>query len=184
MSRVATDLWLEGGSGLIGLGGALRANGVYAGIDRATEPEWAANEFACGGPLTIDALKRAYDACATGLNSEPDGIWTTYEIFEQFRSEFAAMHLDGASQNGDITTGWEVFFRGMPVYWTPKCPLGEMYFLNSDHLSLAVLKPDRYGFTGFERAPNRLVQEPHLTLHCQLITDRPASMAKITGITA
>jgi hypothetical protein len=154
-------LYAGDGSGrtLVGLTAALANTGIYAGIDRATRPEWQGNVIANGGtprPLEkrhLDDLESAiYDACGI----PPDVIVCSTATAKAYESLFEPISRVIIDQNAgaDLSpvrsaigspiipanagfTG--LSYRGLPVYRDRDCPAGNLFMLNREYLELRTL---------------------------------------------
>lgn len=129
-------------AGIIG-SGAVAATGVYAGINRATFAEWAGNNVAGVGALTLAALQNMERSIFVRSSRKPRAIITTAEIADKYEGLFASsihMYPRGSSEStvetGLVLPGDDGFtgmnFRGIPIYRDPECPAGSLLFFNDE----------------------------------------------------
>ena len=133
--------------GLLDAAGGLSATGVYAGIDRAVDAQWASNEVPVGGPLTFAAMRdmRTQIYSASGL--KPDLIVCSPDVHEAYGNLFQGerRYLDNVRLRGGeirLDGGYGILeFDGIPVVEDVDCPAGTMIFLNTSVVHLSQL-PD------------------------------------------
>lgn len=130
--------------------GALLDTGTYAGINRVTRPQWAANVDDNGGvgrALTFDLMRDMRTQIYTASGLKPDLIVTTPALHGKFGSLFGQnrryvqdIYLRG--QKITLSGGYgALFFDDIPVVEDVDCPVGEMLFLNTRLMDIRQL-PD------------------------------------------
>lgn len=153
--KLAIDLYTGDGTsgamiGLYATAGALRATGVYAGIDRAVRTQWAATELLNGGvprALTLDLMRDMRQRVYTASGKKPDliicepALHTKYgKLLGQQRRYVQEVTLRG--QRIVLDGGYYMLeFDGVPVLEDVDSPAGKMAFLTSRFLRLQQL-PD------------------------------------------
>ena len=162
VSQVNSELWLGTGAtsriaGFTG-GGALSATGTYAGLNRATYPDFAGNLAANGGiarTLTkglLDAMDasifRASGQTARCIVTTPESA-TKYEaLFDQVgRVQVDRGDISAISKTPNVGAPWipsnsgytGMSYKGIPVFRDRNVPAGTMAFINPDHVKLRVL---------------------------------------------
>lgn len=153
--KIAIDIYEGDGTGgeMIGLyatAGALRATGVYAGIDRAVRTQWAATEMLNGAvprALTLDLMREMRQRIYVASGKKPDliicepALHTKYgKLLGQQRRYVQEVTLRG--QKIVLDGGYYMLeFDGVPVLEDVDSPAGKMAFLNSRFLKLQQL-PD------------------------------------------
>jgi len=134
--------------GLTATAGPLATTGVYAGIDKAVQTQWAANEVdAVGAGLSFALMRQTrrviYDACG----EKPDLVICDATQHEAYGSLFGTdrRYLDEIRMRGEtvrLDGGYQVLeFDGIPVVEDKDCPANTMLFLNTRYLYLSQL-PD------------------------------------------
>lgn len=136
--------------GLFGASGPLDTTGTYAGISRATYPQWASNELANGGvprALTFDLMREAVEQIYTASGENVDMIVTTPALWTKFgklfngeRRQMTDVYMRG---NKIVLSGGfsALEFDGVPVMRDVDMPAGKMAFLTSRHLKVCQM-PD------------------------------------------
>lgn len=128
--------------------GGLLATGTYAGIDRATYTEWAANVDAGSSVnrgLTVDLMRDMMKTIYTACGEFPDVIvtdpiqWNKYgKLLGQFRQLKQEVTMRG--QKIVLDGGFRALdFDGIPVIQDVNHPAGKMSFLNTRHVYIAQL---------------------------------------------
>jgi len=154
----------SGSSNIVGMDTAFSASGTYAGISKATYPEWAGNVSANSGTpraLTktlMDTLdKNVYKA--SGMSC--DALLTTPEVVVKYESLFdsTVRHI---VENGEISaqsrgmsgkivrdrSGFSGYsYKGKPIFRDKDATAGHMYFLSLDYISFVTLPPSGLGQT-------------------------------------
>lgn len=150
--KIAVDTYTGTGAtdninGLLTASGAapaIGATGIYAGINRATFPQWAASIQANGGvtrPLTLSLMRDLRRDIYTASGMKPDLIVTDPIQHEAYgnllgdkRRYIQDVLLRG--QSIKLDGGYQVLeFDGVPVIEDVNHPAGQMTFLNSTHVS-------------------------------------------------
>lgn len=125
--------------GVFGLDQVVDAT-AYAGIVKATYPEWSGALLANGG--TARALSRGLfdglDVAFSRAGVDYDTIVTTPEVIKKYGQLFAADRaMTVAGPNGVADIGFSGYlYNGKPLLMDPQCPTGAMYFFNSSNVQL------------------------------------------------
>ena len=128
-----------GSHGIFGLDQVVDAT-AYAGIVKATYPEWVGALSANGG--TARALSRglfdSLDVAFSRSGVDYDTIITTPEVIKKYGQLFAADRaMTVAGPNGVADIGFSgYFYNGKPLLMDPQCPAGSMYFFNSANVQV------------------------------------------------
>lgn len=152
---IAIDLYTGSGAtnfihGLLATAGPLSATGIYAGINRASFPQWASNVFGNGGvPRALDRnlMRRVRRLVYIASGMKPDLIMCSPVIHEIYGNTFQAerRYLQEVRLRGQtivLDGGWAALeFDGIPVIEDVDCPDGEMLFLSTSMLAIKQL-PD------------------------------------------
>ena len=181
---------------------------TYGGLSRTTYTNWRGTLTAQSGSLSLANLAADFDAAQIG-NETPDLIITTPAVFtiyealltptvsHQFSMNDFRMTGDGMARVGGTLAANQGFraltFRGVPVVADEKCTSGNIYTLNTRHLTWwNIPQPagfDRtenrgFGWTGFKEPINQDAVAGHLLGYLQLTTDGPRFHARRTGVTS
>lgn len=181
---------------------------TYGGLSRATYTNWRATRTAQSGSLSIANLAADFDAAQVG-NETPDLIVTTPSVFtiyealltptvsHQFSMNDFRMTGEGMAKVGGTIAANQGFraltFRGTPVVADEKCTAGNIYTLNTRHLTWwTIPQPTEFGrtenrgfgWTGWKEPVNQDAIAGQLLAYCQLTTDSPRLHARRTGVTS
>lgn len=155
---VAVDVYAGAGglNQIAGLGLGVDSTGVYAGIDRAVDTQWAASEIdntVSTNPLVTDmrALRTAiYKASALPV----DLIVCDPDTFEKYANSFTdRRYVDEVQLRGQrirLDGGFSMLeFDGIPLVQDIRCQANTMYMLNTNHVTLHQLSdPNDMGNQG------------------------------------
>lgn len=110
---------------------------VYAGIDPATVPEWAAYVDNVGGVLTEDIIVEVMSEVAMTGATVPNLVITTPEILRSIAAALRAdrqlvnpVTLKGGFKGVEIQTPW----GDVTLTSDRDCPAGNVFFLNTEEL--------------------------------------------------
>lgn len=176
---------------------------VYGGISRNTYSNWRSTVTAQSGNLSLANLAADFDAAQVG-NEAPTIIITTPAVFtiyealltptvsHQFSMNDFRLTEDGIVRVGGTLAANQGFralsFRGIPVVADEKCPAGNIFTLNENHLSFYTIpQVERevkfgFGWTGWKEPVNQDAVSGQLLWYGQLITDGPRYHARRTGV--
>lgn len=185
--NIETDLFVaQTGNKLLSFVDCIdNATSDYGGIVRTTDTWFKANvETGCGA-LTYLKMESMYNTCAEIPKAPPTLIITTKLLFESYWK----LHLDKVgwlNQNANLETAVVPFGKAKLTY-SSKCPLGKMYFINTDHLFLTPHPQDNFVFSGWEdvtAATGQRRLDGRVFWTGNLISDMPVSCGVLTGLTA
>lgn len=136
----------SGNPQLVGLlGGALETTGLYAGISRAAQSEWAGNVLSNGGvprPLTLDLMYQMDQQIFTASMETATHIITSPGVYRKYAGLFESVRRiegDGRSAMTFGSGAAELFWKGVPVLRDPSMPSGTLIFFNARHVSAKYL---------------------------------------------
>lgn len=136
-----------GGLATDGLGNIIAENptiGTVGGFDRSTET-WFRNQFKdmAGDTVSVVLLKRMetmWNDCGIfgqGIQRFPDLIICAQDVYEAHNEEAREIQqivvAGSGKQIADLGFG-EQNFKGAPITFSPECPAGSMYFINTEAL--------------------------------------------------
>jgi len=187
---------------------------TYAALARATYTTWVSNIDSSSNAITRAELAASYDAAQIGSDQPTLGvttpaIWTTIEGLAMgtvsfnnpimgMSKEYGTMTRAGVQKGQTGELGFtSLFFRGRPIVSDEKCTSGRFYWLNENHIGLAmwpypteifpgyVTKPEYNGFcwTGLKVPTNQDAAVGQLLLYTQLVTDACRTHSYMTNKT-
>lgn len=178
---------------------------TYQGQSRNTYTNLRSTLNAQAGALTFANLATDVDAAQVG-NDSPTLIVTTpavFSIIERLVTPTLQVNYGPAQSVGSPTGGNQgiglalganrLWWRGIPIIADEKCPAGNIFTLNENHLTLYTLdytsdmvesSREGFGFTGFKKSQNQNAIVGHLLFAGQLVGDSPRTMARRTGVTS
>ena len=148
---ISQDMWTGAGTanllhGILAVAGGVSATGVYAGIDRAVDAQWASNEIdAATGALSFTLMRSMRSDIYTASGLKPDLIICSPDVHEKYGNLFQGerRYLDNVRLRGGeikLDGGYGVLeFDGIPVVEDPDCPANTMVFLNTRHVHISQL---------------------------------------------
>lgn len=167
--------------------------GVVGGINRATFSWWRNQMATMSGKSMASYLQtymlNMYNTCGLIVNGErrfPDLIVTTQTVHESWESQLVELLRIPISDKKLADMGFgELMYKGAPMIWSPQCPTGYMYFLNTTTLSLvkdtiAFMKLGKWMDLPEQAAEDRVA---HMMSVCNLTCDCPAKNGVIHTIT-
>ena len=157
------------------------------------------------GAIGFANLATDTDAAQIG-NDSPDLIVTTpavFSIIERLVTPTLMVNYNGA-RGGAVPAGANqgtslafgataLSWRGIPIVADEKCPAGNIFTLNTNHLFLYTLdytndviesSKEGFAFTGFKKGQNQNAIVGHLLFAGQLVGDSPRTMARRTAVTS
>lgn len=153
--KLAIDIYTGDGTGgaILGLyatAGAMRATGVYAGIDRAVRTQWAATEMLNGGvarALTTDLMREMRQRIYTASGKKPDLIVCEPALHTKYgkllgQQRRYVQEVTVRQQRIVLDGGYYMLeFDGVPVLEDVDSPAGKMGFINTRWIRMQQL-PD------------------------------------------
>jgi hypothetical protein len=134
--------------GLTAVAGPLDTTGVYAGIDKGVQTQWASNETdAAAAALSFSLMRGIRTKIYNASGEKPDLIVCDATQHEAYGSLFGSerRYIDEIRMRGEtirLDGGYQVLeFDGIPVVEDKDCPANQMLFLNTRYLYLSQL-PD------------------------------------------
>lgn len=134
------------GPTIVGILEALKATGTYAGISKATYPEWAGNVLGNGGtaqPLTLDLLSRAEQLGFVASGQSPELLMTTPTLLSRYESLFTPYQRTINDGGGPTRTfhgsAERLAWRGLDVIRDKDMAAGRLVMVRPSGLELRVL---------------------------------------------
>ena len=193
--NLATDAYSDGtasGSkqttGLAAMVDQTPATTTYGDINPANNSAWRNNATLSVGNGAVNLLpnlRSIYNDCTeiSGVDGEPDGIFTTQSIAETLESlVIPAIRYTGGGTS-DLSS--KPTFRGASINWEAKCTSGMLYVLNSNHFFHFVHRDANLKMNpeGFQRPINQDTLVAQLLYQGNFGTNLRAALGKLTGIT-
>jgi hypothetical protein len=211
---LATSLFSDGSGTsskqLDGLRTAVVSSGTYAGLAPGTYTTWVSDLDSSSNAITLAEIGASFDAASYNGNHPTVGI-TTKAIMATIEGLIAGTYTynnpvpgvsrevgtqtkDGMKKGNTGEAGYTAYyFRGAPMMYDEKCPSGYFYWLNEDHMGLAmwpypdfpgyVTKPNYNGFcfTGLKVPKNQDASVGQFLFYTQLVTDSRRLHSYMTG---
>lgn len=155
-TKINKDIWLGPGTagpqrihGLTAVAGPLDDTGVYAGVDRAVEAQWASNVFDNGGvlrPYEIRLLEEAIDGTYVASGMTPSAVITTPEIWRRHKQLTKQDALERQVQVGGeqyiLDPGVQaLLIDGIPIFKDKDCPADTIVGLTMSCIGIERLDP-------------------------------------------
>lgn len=178
---------------------------TYQNQSRTTYSNLRSTLNAQSGAIGFANLATDTDAAQIG-NDSPTLIVTTpavFSILERLVTPTLQVNYGAAPATGAATGGMNgiglsfganrIWWRGVPIIADEKCPSGNIFTLNENHLFLYTLdytndviesSKEGFAFTGFKKSQNQNAIVGHLLFAGQLVGDSPRTMARRTGVTS
>jgi hypothetical protein len=142
---IYTGTGLAAAGGVVGLGAAAAASGVYAGIDPATYTNWVSFVSTNGSNRALTA-QLLYDM-EVGLMRKGGNftaIYTTPEIAAKYKLLFAAnVSINNILPAGQADIGYTgLTYAGRPIIQDIYCPNNKLFFVNEPDLTLYTFGQD------------------------------------------
>ena len=178
---------------------------TYQNLSRNTYTNLRSTLTAQSGALGFSNLATDTDAAQRGSDAPTDIITTpaVFSIIERLVTPTLNVNYNGpvqrntaAGMNQGVAVNWGVTslsWRGIPIWADEKCTSGNIFTLNTRHLSLYQLDyssetveaaKEGFAFTGFKKSQNQNAVVGHLLWAGQLVGDSPRTMARRTGVTS
>jgi len=171
--------------------GAGDAYGGITGGPNGDAHEWLSSSGSLGranGPdattttLTLSVLDTHYNSVKLD-NDHPDILVTTDSIWSGIMTTFIAPNMRYTdAKMADL--GFENFkYRKAYAYGDDKCPAGNLFLLNSEHLYFAIFPGMNFKFIPWDKAVNSDVHIAHIRWYGQLICDERRKQGWMSAIT-
>lgn len=176
------------------------AAATYAGLLRATYTTWVSDEESTSAAISNTYLATQFDYAQIGQDAPTIGvttpaIWSTIEGLAMgtismnqptpgLGRQYGTVTKEGVRQGQGAELGYTaLFFRGRPIVADEKCTAGYFYWLNENHIGLAIwpypdfpgysAKPSYNGFcwTGLKVPSNQDASVGQFLFYGQLVTD-------------
>lgn len=133
--------------------GPLDATGVYAGVDRAVDTQWASNEEGTAGAFTVADVESMLDTIYVASGEVPDLVTTTPALWRKAANTLRAAGGVGYEAlehtielRGDLIKlqggAHVLFIDGVPIIKDKDVPSGVVNFYNTRHVLVKWMPPN------------------------------------------
>lgn len=159
--------------------------GNFGDIDRSTYTWWGATETASGSMATqgLEDIRTAYYTTGRSLTDPVNLMVTTQTLYEAYQARLTPVERIVSAKTGDLEFE-HLAFAGKPVFFSENLASGLWLGLNTKYLRLRINKNMKFKNQPFVREPGGIKKSSVVELMCQLTCTRPASLFKLTGMTA
>ena len=166
--------------------------GSYGGVTRSTNAylQNRATDFTgkTTGNDLIDSMRTEYNQNSiykgNGRRS-PDFILTTREIYQDYERICENLRIIQTNKSERATLGFgELAFKGAELFWSPECPSGNMYFLNSDTWEMPYDPQTWMEMTEWKSSVDNLERAAQILCRMQLLCTNLRKNSVIHSITA
>jgi len=159
--------------------------GNLGDIDRTANSWWGAYEFASGSMSTqgLEDIRTAFLTTSRGLTDPVNANITTLTLYSAYSNRLTPFERLARGDKGDLEFD-HLTFHGKPVFYSDSLASGLWLGINTKYLRLRILKTCKFKNQPFVRAAGGISKSAVVELMCQLTATRPASLFKLTGMTA
>ena len=157
----------------------------FGDIDRSTYTWWGATETASGSMATqgLEDIRTAFYTTGRSLTDPVNIMVTTQTLYEAYQARLTPVERLVNTNKGDLEFE-HLAFHGKPVFFSENLASGLWLGLNTKYLRLRINKNMKFKNQPFVREPGGIKKSSVVELMCQLTCTRPASLFKLTGMTA
>lgn len=159
--------------------GRWNSRGLSARGTTSGNVSFSSDSFAAQG---FDDMLTAWNNCSEG-NEQPHIITTTYTVHQFYEASLdpKVRYQDTRVANSGFQS---LMFKSAPIVPDPQVPSGTMWFLNLDHLYLAVLEGADFSVGEFVPDKNSDSVVSPILLDCEMVCDNRFLLNKMESITA
>lgn len=176
-------------NGLKNLVAIAPTSGTVHGINRATYT-WFQNQTksasGVAGIYLIDDLRNSFNNVLkySGVQNKDIFMWTDQTSYELYEAEGYDLRME--TNNELFDAGFDnLTYRKRPILWSPSCPTGYWYILNTAYLYLVVDESYWMSMTDWKSIPNQAYDRvAQIVCTYNFICSRPISQLVMYGISA
>jgi len=177
----------NGGKDIDGLQLLVKSDGTgtVGGINASTYSWWQNKYKSATGAFSVygvDDMRNLYNSCSKG-NDAPDFIITDQDSYELYERESLEYMQIVNEEVADLSFGG-LRFKGATIMWSPSCPSGYMYFLNSRYLEWVAMQGVNFVMTPWKEIPNQLDKVAQVVVSGNLVVSNRSRQGVLTGISA
>lgn len=162
----------------------ITTTGTVGGINSATATWWRSQEQTAVGAFTtngLTAMRALWNSIRRQGHGNPDVLLTTQTVYEAYEAELDVdVRYADASKLGRGAES--LSFHKQPLFFDADMTAGEMYFLNTKHISLKVDTDGDMKFGEFQEPTDQMVFTSKFAFRGQLIIDARRAHGRLTGI--
>lgn len=157
----------------------------FGDIDRDTYTWWQATETASGSMATqgLEDIRTAYYTTGRSLTDPVNLMLCTQTLYEAYQGRLTPFERFASNSKGDLEFE-HLTFANKPVFFSEDLATGLWIGLNTKYLRLRINKNMKFKNQPFVREPGGIKKSSVVELMCQLTCTRPASLFKLTGMSA
>jgi hypothetical protein len=169
IDKLETSMFGDGtsddGKAIDGLGNIVATtptSGTVGGINRASYTWWR-NQYKnmTGEDVSVYLRKRfnnMFNLCGQqgeGVSRFPDLIVCAQDVYEAYEAELLEIKQIVNKEIGDLGFG-DLQYKGRPITWSPSCPSGYAYFLNTNFLEWRYDSTQQFELTNWKEIPDQV----------------------------
>lgn len=192
-SRLGADIFSGAGSAskeIVGLEDMAGATGVIGGIDSAVETYWQSTVDSTAEALTIEDVRHIKNSSNLGQGGKKVSlIVTSLVLYEKLMSLYTSnlqmnvVRTKEQKRLGDA--GFEnMGLDGVPVAFDEHCADTDMFMINPENFKLYYHKDDNFEVMKKADPTDKHVKITHISWTGQTVTNRRASLGRLSGKTA
>jgi hypothetical protein len=139
------------------------------------------------GTNLLDEMTTMYNKCSLwkgGNQRTPDIIMTTREIYQDYERICRALHQIVTNETSRAGLGFgNLMFKNVELFWDQNVPAGQMYFLNSDTLSMPYDPNAWFEMTEWKSIPDSLDRMAQIVCVCNMVCTSPQKNGVIYNVT-
>jgi hypothetical protein len=182
-SNISAGITGNAGKDWLGLAALVKnTTAVVGGIDPAVDTWWKSYVSASATPLTLAAMRTAYNSVSVG-NDQPSMILTTQTLFEKYEDQLQPQErfMDAKTADGGFQN---LLFKGAPIVYDNYVAAGDVYFLNTKYLRLVGHSENWFKPTPIVRPNNIDARYAQILCYGELTISNRARQGVLTGRTA
>src|SRR5262245_22666932 len=152
-------------------------------LSQSTNTWWRNVTTAASGAMDVFLLtdmRRSVRLVSEGVDYPDIGV-TEPLVFEAYEAELLEFFKIEDRKGADA--GFENFkFKGITIFWDPKCPAQRLYWLNSKYISLFYDPDVDFAMTDWKPIPGQLDRAAQVVYAGNLTTSRRSRQGILTGL--
>jgi hypothetical protein len=162
------------------------ALGNLGDIDRSSYSWWSSTEAGSAGSVAtgaLDAIRTAYLTTSRGMTDPVGYHITTQTIWAAYSKTLQPQMIFKPTDDGDAEFTTLTFFN-KPLFFSEGMSSGIWLGVNPKYVKMTINKNAQFVNKGFVRVPGGTSKSAVVELVLQITTNRPASLFKVSGLTA
>lgn len=170
---------------ITGIDSMIASSGTVGSISPSDMATWVSFVDSTSEALSLTDMRTAKNSANLGAGGgQVSLVVTTQALHEKYNSLLTStIQMNPTSEGKRLgDAGFtNVEFEGVPVVFDENATAGAMYFINKENLNLYMLKGADMRRMENGQPYNQHVDIQHIVTGCALVTDRRASLSKLTG---